>query len=215
MVFLNKRVGMVARRRREAITRADHAEYINTNHTNPTHMKTTSLLTIVATLSFSLAACVKEGPIGPQGAQGEQGEGGQDGDDGSANVTTVTAPPFEQYPFAPNYQLSTEVNYILNTALITQDIIDNGVVLGYVNTSGGWTALNFAVPISGELLQYRGYIEPGQYRVNMKFSDGGVISPGDPLDSMNPLTVKVIIIEGGRMMTEDQIRKLAQTELAR
>ncbi|MBK9196318.1 MAG: hypothetical protein IPO17_15340 [Flavobacteriales bacterium] len=39
-------------------------------------MKTTRLLTVMATLSFSLAACEKEGPIGPQGPAGPQGQSG-------------------------------------------------------------------------------------------------------------------------------------------
>ncbi|QQR85396.1 MAG: hypothetical protein IPJ76_12340 [Flavobacteriales bacterium] len=169
-------------------------------------MKTTRFLTIMATLSFSLAACEKEGPIGPQGEQGEQGLPGQDG---SANVLSGECTFGEYNGGASNF------DYTCNASYITQDIIDNGVVLGYVSTSGGWSPLNFFVPIGGELLMYRGYVEPGEYRVNMKFSDGSVIDAEDPLDSMNPLTVKVIAIEGGRMMTEDQIRTLAQAELAR
>jgi hypothetical protein len=158
-----------------------------------------------AAVAATLAACEKEGPIGPQGEQGPAGE------NGSANVHSATSPPMT---FEPEDPVPT-FDYILTWSMITQNIIDDGVVLGYVSTSGGWTPLNYFVPLGGELLMYRGFVEPGQYRVNMKFSDGGLIDVSDPLDSMNPLVVKVVIIEGGRSMSASEIERLVAIELSR
>ncbi len=62
---------------------------------------------------------------------------------------------------------------------------------------------------------YRGYFDVGEYRVNMKRSDGGIIQPSDPLDSMNPLSLKLVIIEGGQRMQQAEIDRITATELAR
>lgn len=167
---------------------------------NMNKMKKTMIL---GGLALLLSACEKEGPAGPQGAQGPPGA------DGAANILTGEC-TFDIYTGG-----ATSFDYNCNASYITQDIIDNGVVLGFVSTSGGWSPLNFFVPLGGELLMYRGYVEPGLYRVNMKFSDGSVIDAGDPLTSMNPLTVKVIAIAGGRAMSQAQVDRVVASELQR
>lgn len=169
-------------------------------------MRTLTTITRLACAVALLASCEKEGPIGPQGPQGEQGPSG---DDGNANVASTTV-TFDQFLGGV-----TTFDYILNWSQITQDIIDDGVVLGFVNTSGGWTELNFSVPIGGEQLLYRGYAESGQYRVNMKRTDGAIIDAGDPIGSMNPLMLKVVLIAGGRSMSGEEVERLAQRELMR
>lgn len=140
---------------------------------------------------------------------GPQGPAGANGADGAANVLTGEC-TFGTY----NGGVSS-FDYNCNAAFITQDIIDNGAVLGFVWTSGGWSPLNYFVPVGGELLMYRGFVEPGLYRVNMKFSDGSVIDADDPIGSMNPLSVKVIAIEGGRSMSQSELDNAIQAELAR
>lgn len=168
-------------------------------------MKTLKI-SLSAVTAIMLTACEKEGPVGPQGQQGDPGA------DGSANVTSITGTSEDTYTGG-----ASDFYYTLSTSLITQSIIDEGVVLGYLSTSSGWTPLNWqrSLEDGDVLLMYRGYFDVGEYRVNMKRSDGGIIQPSDPLDSMNPLSLKLVIIEGGQRMQQAEIDRITATELAR
>ncbi len=165
-------------------------------------MKTTLMTIAVAAMTLMMASCGKEGPIGPQGPAGR---------DGSANVTSITGTSNNAYNGG-----SSDFDYLMTTGLITQDIIDDGVVLGYLSTSSGWTPLNWHRSLGGDvLLMYRGFFNVGEYRVNMKRSDGQTILATDPLASMNPLSLKLVVIEGGQGMQQEEIERLAAAELAR
>lgn len=151
------------------------------------------------------ASCTKEGPEGPAGPQGPAGE------EGSANVTSIVGTSNNTYNGG-----SADFDYVLTTSLITQDVIDEGVVIGYVSTSGGWTPLNWQRSLGSDvLLMYRGYFDVGEYRVNMKRSDGAEIGSSDPLASMNPLSLKLVVIQGGRHMQQVEIDRLVDAELKR
>lgn len=171
-------------------------------------MKTTKTLmaaTLIGALAASMASCTKEGPVGPAGPQGPAGE------DGSANVTSIVGTADNTYTGG-----SDDFDYVLTTSLITQEIIDEGVVIGYLSTSGGWTPLNWQRSLGADvLLMYRGYFDVGEYRVNMKRSDGATILSTDPLGSMNPLSLKLVVIQGGRHMQQAEIDRLVTAELMR
>lgn len=78
-----------------------------------------------------------EGPEGPEGPQGEQGEQGEQGIQGIPGATgTANVIYSEWLPLEGDWRDSTifganfKVNH-LNAPLLTQDIMDNGVILCY------------------------------------------------------------------------------------
>ncbi len=82
-----------------------------------------SLLLIIATIGC-ISSCVKEGPRGPAG---------QNGIDGNANV--LTSPWINTL----NWSLDTvkgEWYFDANSPDITSDILNNGVILGYMKIPG-------------------------------------------------------------------------------
>ncbi|WP_201739407.1 collagen-like protein [Dokdonia sinensis] len=89
--------------------------------------------------AITLTACSEDGEDGMDGmdgapgAQGPAGEDGQDGEDGNANVVSIT---IDGFPI---------VSGINNITIpeVTQDIVDNGLVLGYTTVSGNpfWETL--------------------------------------------------------------------------
>lgn len=73
-----------------------------------------------------------QGPQGEIGSQGPQGQPGNDGRDGNANI--ISSPWFFINPWegtAKNY------SYLKSAPEVTQEIIDNGVVLAYTKLAGG------------------------------------------------------------------------------
>ncbi len=157
-------------------------------------MKTIALLSG----TLLIASCEKEGPAGPQGPQGPAG------DDGTSVVINGIFTSPDVYSGG-----ATTFNYLLTTPLLTQQVIETHVIEAYVSTSSGWTALPFEFPVGdGVTLLYRGFADVGVYKVNMKRSDGQVIDAGDPLDSMNPLSLKLIVFSVNGMSQEevDQLR---------
>ena len=88
-------------------------------------MKSNLKFIMIALFTIALTACSSED--GKDGADGLQGIPGQDG---NANVKTYV---FE------NVALTTGNNNVFQLAELNQDIIDNGVVLGYVsNVENAW-----------------------------------------------------------------------------
>lgn len=78
-----------------------------------------------------------EGPVGPQGDQGLQGIPGEDGLPGVANITVVT------FSFLSS-QIDTSGRggiYTRTMSEITQEVVDNGVVLVFREVVGYWTPL--------------------------------------------------------------------------
>ena len=69
----------------------------------------------------------EQGPAGPQGAQGEQGETGAQGETGSANVIYSAWVDSE---LADNI-ITTSAFFSIDAPLLTDDIIDEGVILVY------------------------------------------------------------------------------------
>jgi hypothetical protein len=108
-------------------------------------------LTLLSCLSLVIAvmitSCTKEGPEGPVGASGSQGATGNAGPAGPAGpqgpqgTTTVVYSPWFAFA-AADWVDSTSGAFggisraIRNAPAITQTILDQGVVLAYVNLAG-------------------------------------------------------------------------------
>ncbi|WP_400072439.1 hypothetical protein [Zobellia russellii] len=91
-------------------------------------------IVLVTFFTISLLACTGEdgedgaiGPIGPAGANGTDGINGADGVDGNANVQTYL------------FDISNETgpNFAVDVPQLTQDVIDNDLVVGYLKTLEG------------------------------------------------------------------------------
>ena len=84
----------------------------------------------LSTLLIFALSCSSEdgedGAIGPQGMQGPAGVDGEDGEDGNANVVSV---------FVPDVAITVGRNTIMIPEL-TEDIFNNGFVIGYVTIAG-------------------------------------------------------------------------------
>ncbi len=84
---------------------------------------------LLAVLSISSCGKLFEGPAGPAGAKGA------DGADGNANVIASSE-------FVPTWSSGTATwSSNVTAPMITQDIVDYGVVMAYVKSGTRWTAL--------------------------------------------------------------------------
>ncbi|MFI5218370.1 MAG: collagen-like protein [Bacteroidia bacterium] len=99
--------------------------------------KLLKIFMMLASISL-LISCAKDGETGPQGPAGVNGTNGTNGQDGNANVHTQTFTVSNWYYIAPSYGVD------IADFDITQDIVDNGLVMVYTsNGSGGWQALPY------------------------------------------------------------------------
>jgi hypothetical protein len=93
-------------------------------------MKFLTYATFVLFLGLAISSCEgPEGPAGAAGANGTNGTNGTDGTDGNANViySDWIIPTWEQFSeFSVNMQKAD-----LDVTDLTQDVLDNGVVLVY------------------------------------------------------------------------------------
>ncbi|HEV8505800.1 MAG TPA: collagen-like protein [Chitinophagaceae bacterium] len=93
---------------------------------------------VILALGILQFNCSKEGPAGPQGNPGPQGPAGANGSAGPAGSANVIYSPWfltgstdwDTLNFAPNY--GAYATYDKAAAGVTQDIIDNGIVLAYM-----------------------------------------------------------------------------------
>ncbi len=94
---------------------------------------------------FALASC--KGEVGPPGADGLNGT---DGADGNANVITISLLETDITWTEGSYLGRISNVFTLDTAVVTQDIVDHGTVLGYCNLYDDiWYALPFTWENSG------------------------------------------------------------------
>ena len=93
---------------------------------------------VILTLGVLQFSCSKEGPAGPQGNPGAQGPAGVAGSAGPAGTANVMysawfltgASGWDTVTNAANY--GAYATYDKAAASITQDVIDNGIVLAYM-----------------------------------------------------------------------------------
>jgi len=93
---------------------------------------------VILTLGVLQFSCSKEGPAGPQGNPGAQGPAGAAGSAGPAGTANVMysawfltgASGWDTVTNAANY--GAYATYDKAAASVTQDVIDNGIVLAYM-----------------------------------------------------------------------------------
>lgn len=172
------------------------------------------ILFIVAALFFT--SCNKTGPVGPQGEQGpaglkgepgqagaqgpagvkgDKGETGAQGPAGSANVKSKTFQP-ATITWASTSMYGT--NYLtasLAIPQITQDIVNNGVVLvygGFFFGSDSWTALPISYLEANVTNHYSFGIKLGS--VTLRCHQSNNITPGTP-----SIPFRILIISGAAL----------------
>jgi hypothetical protein len=77
----------------------------------------------LALIAITLTSCSKDGEIGPMGPAGQDG---LNGTDGNANVRLLT---FDYSGVSAN-------DYIQEIPELTQEVLDNDLILGYITTKG-------------------------------------------------------------------------------
>lgn len=141
-----------------------------------------NLIYLSTVIAITLFGC--EGKDGAPGAQGPAGTNGTNGVDGNANVHTQTFIVSNWYYNAPSWGVDiTDLD-------ITQDIVDNGLVMVYIsNGSGGWQALPYTVyPTSGYSSTY--VFVHYLYGVTIWKTDSDLTLPSNP----GTKTYKVIAV---------------------
>lgn len=154
-------------------------------------MKKLKAIFAICILTILITSCEKEGTQGPQGVQGPQGDAGPQG---SANVKSST------YTIT---SLSSGSNYRYKkvaSSIITSTIYSSGVVLAYVYTSSGYTAIPYTFLASSSVQQfYRGFVTVGQFELKIYNSDFST-----PSVSL-PFTLKLVAIDGARLSQKPMI----------
>ncbi len=160
-------------------------------------MKTIKIISyalLILFASMAISSCKgPEGPQGPPGKDGTDGVNGTDGVDGNANVQT--------YIFNnPTWDGSYWMDLHLPTGVLTQEVIENDVILGYVkprtyvvNPIPGLIASSPMKNIRVNLFTNHNY-----YRIVCYNQDGSIPTSSQlpPLD-----WAKVIIIESTNTTT--------------
>ncbi len=144
-----------------------------------TKMRFLSYVTFVLFLGLAISSCTKEGPQGPAG------QNGTDGADGNANVKTFI---FNN----PSWENSNSY-MILNISELTQDVLDNDAILGYIKIN--FTSY-YSIPGGTPDNFFRVYMDVGQYKIKAEDFDGN----DDPTPP-NLEKVKVLIIESTNTTT--------------
>lgn len=133
-------------------------------------------------LTFSVACSPEDGAIGPQGPAGADGINGTDGTngtDGNANVQT--------FIFDTSTETGTFIS--LSVSAITQDVLDNDVILAY--TRNGSFYYNVPGAVNGASFIVRSYAQVGFYYLIFYDWSGASHS----ISAGNIDEVKLIIIE--------------------
>ncbi|WP_452226797.1 hypothetical protein [Lacinutrix cladophorae] len=144
-----------------------------------TTISKTKYFLLALLVAFSFSCSTEDGEDGAVGLTGPAGTDGLNGADGNANVQTIT------------YDTSTldGTRFILTVPAITQDVLNDDVILGYHTASG----YDYPMPGGGVAADYvtRPFITVGTYYIDFENWDGNnyTITAGD-IDS-----VKIIIIE--------------------
>jgi hypothetical protein len=75
----------------------------------------------------------------------ETGPAGKNGIDGNANVQSVGEVDLSSLTWTYQGSSASDLySCTFSTSAITQDVLDNGLVMAYVKTSNGWLALPFS-----------------------------------------------------------------------
>jgi uncharacterized membrane protein len=118
------------------------------------------LLALATSITLMMTACSKAGPAGATGATGATGAAGPAG--ASATDSTVQYSPWITLTATPYIDVSNDTDYVdtLNTPALTNAVLDQDVVLGYIQFFDGNNDTTIA--IAGTVLEENygvGYIE--------------------------------------------------------
>ena len=146
-----------------------------------TTMKFLTMITLALFIGITTTSC-----SGDDGDTGPQGTAGNNGTDGNANVQTYT---FDTSAVSGSH-------FSVSLSAITQDVIDNDVILTYIDPNNGFY---YQTPGAGPGGSYvvRTYAEVGTIHFNFNNWDGSTyaIVAGDVV------LVKVVIIESSSTTT--------------
>jgi len=110
----------------------------------------TRILMILLAIAGLVACEGPEGPAGPQGPKGDTGAtgatgaagpAGQDGNNGNANVSIISLPATEITWIEGEYLGRISNVFSFTNALVNDDIIDHGTVLGFCYMFEEWRSL--------------------------------------------------------------------------
>ncbi len=145
-------------------------------------------------LGIALISCSGEdgmdgamGPIGPAGPAGVNGTNGTDGVDGNANVQTFL------------FDISTETgpNFAVDVPQLTQEVLDNDLILGYLKTLDG-TYIPIPAPRYLDSGFGRNFIDVGveialgRFWIYLYVPGGNV---GATVSAGNMTKLKIVIVE--------------------
>ncbi len=171
-------------------------------------MKTTQKLMYVILIAViaAFASCKGEiGPVGPAGTDGIDGQDGTNGQDGNANVQTYVYNN-------PAWGATGSGMQIDMSSVLTNEIIQNDVILGYVKSTDVsyvtlipgdvWTGSvhrNYTMFVNGSPTSYDNVLEYSITIVSLELD--GTYTPNANLKTMD--WFKVVIIESTNTTTTD------------
>ena len=177
-------------------------------------LKTVKLKNVFFALILVLSvSCAKDGANGADGADGAQGPAGADG---NANVISSG---WVAYDDANWSALSNEFgisyrNYPISVSEITQDIVDNGVILVYTRFSTDTYVLPFTDKIVGgaenQILSFR--VNTNIITIKMR-NESGSGDPGTFSGNSTSNQYRYIIIPSGTNKTNVNFKKMSYQEV--
>lgn len=114
-----------------------------------------------------------EGPPGPKGAQGPAGPKGDTGEKGNANVNSFTF---------SDQNISSSAGLSLKIPAITEEVLEQGFILGYIRISG--ESIWYALP----------YIE-GNETINIFSIAEETVNITSTIDTQN-VDIRIVVVEG-------------------
>lgn len=100
-------------------------------------------------MAFLLFSCSKEdgqdGATGPQGPQGEQGPAGPQGPQGETGSPNVIYSSWIDSPFENNI-IATGSSFTVDAPDLTDDILNNGIILGFGKLDTGLAVFIYQLP---------------------------------------------------------------------
>lgn len=109
-------------------------------------MKNTFYLVFITILAIGLASVACEGPSGPDGPQGPQGKQGPEGPQGPRGEEGTANVIYSEWFDVDWNGVNTDTQKTMNIDIpeITEDFLDNGVVLVYAGEPNSYAALPMA-----------------------------------------------------------------------
>ncbi|TYB72497.1 hypothetical protein ES676_11040 [Bizionia saleffrena] len=140
----------------------------------------TKYVVLALLISFSFSCSVEDGADGVVGAQGEQGISGTDGINGNANVQVLTI------------DMSTESGSFDDKSVpeLTQDVINNDVILGYIKRGEMW----FPLPAVADIIPFSVSITITVGNYSLDYVDG-VTGSSYSINAGDIDLLKIVIIE--------------------